>query len=155
MEQHWQRIFAYITGSVVFGLLIVIFTFKLIGYAAYPGWKGYMGLIGFGLIFLNFAYVVNRRFTLKRKNPSRPLSYLMGGLMVLPTLFWIFTKETGLGSSRTLFALVVLASILLGTHFGITSGIKRRAAWLKQKREENREDTPGDLRQPPDELSKN
>ncbi|MDX1672381.1 MAG: hypothetical protein R3211_08560 [Balneolaceae bacterium] len=152
--ENWQRKFAYITGSVVFGLLIIILTHTLFGYVNEPGWVGYLALTGFGLVYLNVSYLFGRRYT-KRTDQSSTLSYLLAALILVPTLLWIYTKETELAESRLVFTLVAIFSAFLGAYFGIRGGIRRRAAYFKNLKESQEGGVSEDLQRPHDQMSGN
>lgn len=149
----WHRPFAYITGSLVFGLLIIVFTNSFLGYVNDPGWIGYAALIAYGLVFVNISYVINMRFTKKNKRPSN-ISYLMAALLILPALVWVYTKNTGLATSRIVFTLTIVFAVFLGAWYGIKAGVRKRAGYLHQLREEQ-DDLPEDLQRRHDKLNKN
>lgn len=149
----WYRTFAYVTASIVFGLLFIIFTNSFLMYVNNPGWVGYTSLFAYGLIFVNLSYGMNRRYNKKLKFPSI-VSYVMATLLILPTLIWIYTKETGLAESRMVFTLTIIFAVYLGAYYGVKSGEKRREDYLRKLREEG-EELPDDLQRPHDDLSKN
>ncbi|MDZ7695276.1 MAG: hypothetical protein U5K69_29870 [Balneolaceae bacterium] len=104
-------------------------------------------------VFVNMSYGMNRRYTKKLKHPSW-ISYLMATLLVLPTLVWIYTKETALAEAHMVFTLTNIFAVYLGAYYGIKSGVKRRAGYLEKLRE-TEEDLPDDLQRPHDKLNKN
>lgn len=150
---YWQRIAAYLTGCIVIGLGLVIFTHSFFRYAAAPGATGYLTLFGFGLVYLNLGFAINRRFMLK-SDPSPALNYLFSFMILVPTLLWIFTKDEGLGDSLITFALTIGFAAFLGTYFGIRRGIARRQHYW-ENRSEYEEEIADDLKRPHDDLSKN
>lgn len=150
---HWQRNFAYITGSIVIGLLLIILTNSFIQYVAYRGTTGYLVLLAFGLVYLNLGFGISRRFVIKAVQMEW-LSYLMAVLIIVPTLLWVFTKDMGLGPARMVFGLTTLFSPLLGTYFGIRRGRVKRAEYIRKAREEDRE-LPDGLKRPHNDLKKN
>lgn len=152
--ENWQRKFAYITGALVFGLLIIILTHTLFGYVNEPGWVGYVSLTGFGLIYLNVSYLFGRRYT-KRTEESPLLSYLLAVLIVSPTFLWIYTKQTALEESRLVFTLVAVFSVFLGAYFGIRGGIRRREIYFNRLRQEREGGISENLQRPHDEMGKN
>lgn len=152
--ESWHRYFAYISGSLVFGLLIIVFTNSFFVYVNNPGWVGYISLIAYGLIFVNISYVMNRQFTKKLKHPS-VASYLMATLLILPTLLWIYTKESPLAESRMVFTLTIIFATYLGAYYGIKAGSRKRVDYLEKLREEQGDDLPEDLQRPHDKLSRN
>ena len=155
MINHWQRIATYLTGCLVIGLAIVVFTHKFFAFANAPGSTGYLTLFGFGLVFLNLGFAINRRFILKSDH-NRALHYLFSFATLAPTLLWIFTKDEGLGSSLITFALTITFAGFLGTYFGIRRGLSRRAQyWEMQSEYEEEQETPDELKRPHDDLSKN
>lgn len=125
--ENWARFFAYATSTLVLGLAIAVFTENFIPYVAAENWVGYVTLLGYGLIYLNLSYGMNRRF-IRKKMKGYSLSYLLGLLLFIPPAFWIYVKDVGLYQGRFLFLFVLLFSVLLGAYFGIQSGIKKRRA---------------------------
>lgn len=150
---NWQRTFAFVTGAFVFGLLFIIISNSYLQYVTYEGTTGYLFLFGFGLIFLNLNFGISRRFTIKALNPDA-VCYSMGFLTLLPTLFWIYTKDVGLGNFQLIFVLTIIFAAFLGTYFGIRRGTIKRAEYI-QKLQEEKQDLPESLRRPHDDLRKN
>jgi drug/metabolite transporter (DMT)-like permease len=150
---NWQRIFAFVSGSIVFGLLLIIISNSYIQYVAKDGTTGYLFLIGFGLVFLNLNFGTSRRFTMKALNLNW-VCYLMAFLTILPTIFWVYTKDVGLGEAQLLFVLTVIFSAFLGTYFGIRRGIVKRQQYIQRLREDEQE-LPESLKRPHDRLNKN
>ncbi len=127
--ENWARFFAYATSMLVLGLAIIVFTENLIPFVTAPNWVGYVSLLGYGLIYLNLSYGMNRRF-IRKKMKGYNLSYLLGFLLFLPPACWVYIKDVGLHEKRLLFLVVILFAVLLGSYFGIHSGIKKRRADL-------------------------
>lgn len=150
---NWQRTFAYITGAFVFGLLLIIISNNYIQYVTHEGSTGYLFLFGFGLVFLNLNYGISRRFTIKALKPQG-ICYTITFLTILPTIFWVYTKDVGLGQFQLIFALTVIFSATLGTFFGIRRGIVKRAEYIRQLRED-KQDLPDSLKRPHDDLNRN
>ncbi len=150
---NWQRTFAFVTGSIVFGLAIILLSNSYIQYVAYEGLTGYLFLFGFGLIFLNLNFGFSSRFMRKEMNASG-FSYLMAFFTILPTLFWVFTKDVGLGEAELIFVMTATFSAFLGSYFGIRRGVVKRAEFIQQLREEE-EDLPNSLKRPHDDLNIN
>lgn len=150
---NWQRIFAFITGAIVFGLLLIIISNSYIQYVAHEGTTGYLFLLGFGLIYLNLNFGLSRRFTIKARDLDW-VSYLMAILTILPTIFWVYTKDVGLGAMQLLFVLTTMFSAFLGTYFGIRRGIVKRNKYIQQLREDD-QDLPDSLKRPHDDLNVN
>lgn len=150
---NWQRIFAFVTGSIVFGLLLILISNSYIQYVAEPGSTGYLFLLGFGLIFLNLNFGTSRRFTMKAVNLDW-VCYLMATFTILPTVFWVYTKDVGLGEAELLFVLTVVFSAYLGSYFGIRRGMVKRQQYIQRLRED-KQDLPESLKRPHDKLSQN
>lgn len=150
---NWQRIFAFTTGAIVFGLLLIIISNSYIQYVAYEGTTGYLFLIGFGLVFLNLNFGISRRFTIKAINLNW-VCYLMAFWTILPTIFWVYTKDVGLGEAELLFVLTVIFSAFLGTYFGIRRGRVKRARYIQQLREDG-QNLPESLKRTHDDLRQN
>lgn len=150
---NWQRVFAFVSGAIVFGMLIIIISHSYIQYVAYEGSTGYLFLFGFGLVFLNINFGISRRFTIKALDLDW-VSYLMAVLTILPTVFWVYTKDVGLGEAQLLFVLTIIFSALLGAYFGIRRGLVKRDKYIQRLREDE-QDLPNSLKRPHDDLSQN
>ncbi|MDX1639581.1 MAG: hypothetical protein R3281_16570 [Balneolaceae bacterium] len=150
----WYRTFAYVTASIVFGLLFIILTNSFFGYVNNPGWVGYVSLFAYGLVFVNLSFGMNRRYIKKRPDPASPAGYVMATLLVTPTLVWIYTKQTALAESRMVFTLTIVFATYLGAYYGIKTGTRKRADYLRKMREEQG-NLPDDLKRLHDDLSKN
>lgn len=150
---NWQRVFAFVTGAIVFGLLLILISNSYIQYVANEDMSGYLFLFGFGLVFLNLNFGISRRFTMKALNLDW-VSYTMAFFTFLPTIFWVYTKDVGLGEAELLFVLTVIFSAFLGTYFGIRRGIAKRQQYIERLREEEQE-LPDSLKRPHDHLSQN
>jgi hypothetical protein len=150
---NWQRIFAYTSGALVLGLVLIIISHNFIRHVAREGTSGLLFLLGFGLVFLNLNFGASRRFVIKAKHLDWAC-YLMAVLTIAPTIFWVYTKDVGLGDSQFLFVIVVAFSALLGTYFGIRRGSVKRAKYIQRLKEEERE-LPVSLRRPHDDLQPN
>lgn len=152
---HWQRNFAYITGSIVIGLLLIVISNSYIQYAGQPGMTGYLVLIAFGLIYLNLAFGISRRFVIKAIDQNW-ICYLMSFLVIAPTLLWVFTKNMGLDEAgRIYFVGTVIFAALLGTYYGIRRGIVKRTKYIQQLSEKEKRDLPDDLKRPHNDVSHN
>jgi len=151
---HWQRVFAYTTGALVIGLLIIVFTNSFLVYVSEPGSTGYLVLLAYGFVFLNLGYGVNRRFALK-SDRIPALHYVLALLMVAPTLGWVYSKDTGLGSQQFVFTATIVFAVFLGTYYGIKKGSARRNAYLRQIFKDREREMPDDLKRPHDDLNKN
>lgn len=151
---NWQRLFAYLTGAVVFGLLLIVISNNYIKYAAYEGTYGYLVQFAFGLVFLNLNFGISRRFIIKALNMDW-FCYLLATLTLLPTLLWTYTKDVGLGDVQLVFVLTIAFAAFLGSYFGIRRGIVKRAQYMQQIRESEDQELPEDLKRPHDRLKKN
>lgn len=150
---NWQRTFAFVSGALVFGLLFILLSNSFIQYVGHEGSTGYLFLFGFGLIFLNLNFGISRRFAIKALNPSG-VAYIMSFLTILPTIFWVYTKDVGLEELQLVFVLTVIFSAFLGTYFGIRRGAVKRQQYIQRLRDE-KQDVPDSLKRPHDDLSKN
>lgn len=139
--ENWSRLFAYATSMLVIGLAIIVFTENLLPYVAAKGWIGYLALMGYGIIYLNLSYGMNRRF-IRRKMKGYKLSYLLGVLLFVPPAIWIYIKDVGLYKNRILFLVILLFAVILGSFFGIKSGIKKRQLDLMIESENNTSPSP-------------
>lgn len=150
---NWQRTFAFVSGALVFGLLLIIISNSYIQYVAYEGTTGYLFLFGFGLVFLNLTFGFSRRYAIKAISPDG-IAYTMAFLTILPTIFWVYTKDVGLGEFQLIFVLTVIFSAFLGTYYGLRRGAIKRQQYIDRLREE-KQDLPDSLRRPHDDLSSN
>lgn len=150
---NWQRTFAFVSGALVFGLLFIIISNSFIQYVSNPGSTGYLFLFGFGLVFLNLNFGITRRYAIKAINPDG-IAYAMTFLTILPTIFWVYTKDVGLGELQLVFVLTVIFSAFLGTYYGLRRGAIKRNKYIQRLREE-KQDLPDSLKRPHDDLSKN
>jgi len=150
---NWQRTFAFISGSLVLGLLFIVISHSFIHHAGREGTAGYLFLLGFGLVYLNLNFGISRRFVIKAVDLNW-VCYLMAVLTVTPTIFWVYTKDTGLGQSELEFILVTIFSAFLGMYYGIRRGLAKRALYIRQLREDEQE-LPDSLKRPHDDLSRN
>lgn len=150
---NWQRAFAFISGSLVLGLLLIVISHNFIHYVDQEGTTGYLFLLGFGLVYLNLNFGISRRFIIKAAGLNW-MCYLMACLTIAPTIFWVYTKDVGLGQSELLFVVVTIFSAFLGTYFGIRRGLVKRTIYIRQLREDEQE-LPDSLKRPHDDLSPN
>lgn len=150
---NWQRIFAFVTGSIVFGLVLILISNSYIQYVANEGTSGYLFLFGFGLVYLNLNFGTSRRFAMKAVNLDW-VCYLMAFFTILPTIFWVYTKDVGLGEAELLFTVTVVFSAFLGAYFGIRRGLVKRQKFIQQLREED-QDLPDALKRAHDRLNQN
>jgi len=151
---NWQRSFAFISGAVVLGLLLIVISHNFIQYVAWQGMAGYLFLIGFGLVFLNLNFGFSRRYTIKAPE-EQWVCYLMAVLTFAPTVFWVYTKDVKLGDAQLIFVLTVIFSAFLGTFFGIRRGAAKRKIYLQRLQERKEEDLPDSLKRPHDDINKN
>lgn len=151
---NWHRIFAYVTGAIVFGLLLILISHNFIQYVAREGATGYLFLLGFGLIFLNLNFGISRRFVIKTAKGNW-VCYLMAFLTFLPSVFWVYTKDMGLGDTESVFIMTVVFAAFLGSYFGIRRGSVKREQYIRQITEEEKRDLPDELKRPHDDLNKN
>ncbi|NGP89147.1 hypothetical protein [Fodinibius halophilus] len=150
---NWQRTFAFVTGSIVFGLAIILVSNSYIQYVAAEGSTGYLFLFGFGLVYLNLNFGFSRRFMMKAFNINW-ICYLMAFFTILPTIFWVYTKDVGLAETELVFVLTTIFSAFLGAYFGIRRGVVKRAKYIQRLREE-KEELPDSLKRPHDDLNIN
>lgn len=143
---NWQRIFAYVTGAIVFGLALILISQDYIQYVAREGTTGYLFLLGFGLIFLNLNFGMGRRFVIKAMRADW-VCYVMAALTVLPSIFWVYTKDVGLGDAESLFIMTIVFAAFLGGYFGTRRGAVKREKYIRQLTEEEQRDLPDDLKE--------
>lgn len=150
---NWQRTFAFTSGSLVLGLLLIVISHNFIQYVNQEGTAGLLFLLGFGLVYLNLNFGISRRFIIKEANLNW-ICYLMAVFTIGPTIFWVYTKDVGLGQSELLFVIVTIFSAFLGTYFGIRRGLVKREIYIQRLREDEQE-LPDSLKRPHDDLSRN
>lgn len=146
------RAFAYISGSLVTGVLIYMFTSTFLIHTERPDWIGTLVLAGYGLIYLNVSFVLSRRFTGKTALfPGFP--YLIAFLLVIPAVILSeLTEKFLFHRSLLILAVVLLAASALGARFGIQKGEARRT---RQTTDKNEPGLSSDLRRPHNHISKN
>lgn len=145
---NWHRLFAYLTAAIVLGLVVIILTQAFLSYVEDPTWVGLVALFCYGVAFLYVSFTLNKRFTQKRRFPSL-FSYLLAGLLTLPTLLWIYLADDKLVNTRYLFTAVIVFSAGLGAYYGIKVGMKKREAYLEQNRPNDSEKNIPDGRNRP------
>jgi|SRR5699024_5130060 len=150
----WQRIFAFISGSIVFGLVIIVVSHNFIQYVEEPGSTGYLFLLGFGLVYLNINFAISRRFSVKAPKEVW-VCYLMALFTIVPTIFWVYTRDVGLVDLELSFVGAIIFSAFLGAFFGIRRGRAKRQVYLKRIREEQEQQMPDELKRPHEDLSSN
>jgi len=149
---NWPRTFAYCSFIAVIGLAVVVLSEEFIQFIEYPGWEGYAALFGYGIIYLNFSFVLTKRY-LTKSFTSEEFAYLLALLLVAGPLMWIFIKDLEISTAgEVLFIGDVAAGALIGAYFGIKRGVIRRAAYVENLREYREEN---ELKRPHDDLSRN
>lgn len=146
------RAFAYVSGSLVTGVLIYMFTSTFLIYTERPDWIGTLVLAGYGLIYLNVSFVLSRRFTGKTALfPNFP--YLIAFLLVVPAVVLSeLTEKFLFHRSLLILAIVLLAASVLGARFGIQKGEARRSLKTSEK---NDPGLSSDLKRPHNHISRN
>lgn len=149
---NWQRVFAYSTGAIVLGILLIILTYSWIPYTGMEGTTGYLVLLAYGFVYLNLGFGISRRYSMKTQFP-RPENYLFTTLLAVPTVIWVFTRDEGLQQATILlFVATILFGLWLGTYYGIRRGLAKRQQIIEQLHEEeersNKREGPENLKQP-------
>ncbi|HKJ44264.1 MAG TPA: hypothetical protein VJ991_00430 [Balneolales bacterium] len=124
--ENGARVFAYVTFSTMIGIAIYLFTHRLFIYVESPGIIGIVALAGFFLVYGNMAFALARRFVSKAmKGVNFP--YVLGLLLVVPTMLYIaFQPQTGVHKSMPVLFMDLAIAGLLGSFWGIKSGLKKR-----------------------------
>lgn len=126
------RLFAYIPTAFTIGMLVYIFTNLFYTFAQRPDWIGTLVLLGYGLVYLSVTHTVSRRFV-RKTNTHFYLPYVLGGLMVMPTFFFVFFHEKfATVQEQVMFLLMVTAGTMVGAWLGIKNGLKQREKLIQQ-----------------------
>jgi len=150
--ENWQRAFAYSTFIMVIGLAIVIFSEEFVQFIQYPGWRGYAALFGYGIVYLNFAYVLTKRFVTKTAQFDN-YAYVLAILMVSGPVFWTFLKDLKLlPYGQFLFIADITIASLTGAFFGIKQGLIKKKDYFRRIREQQMEN---EMKRPHDNINKN
>lgn len=148
----WPRAFAYSTFALTIGLAIVVFTEEFIRLVQVPGTEGYLASIAYGLVYMNFGFVVSKRFTTKTPRLVE-VSYLLTAMLLVGPFVWIFIKDLGLtDSGRLIFLMDVVVGAYIGAYFGIRRGEAKREEYFEALKERYKQN---DMKRPHDDLSKN
>jgi len=152
LMENWYRAFAYSMFIMVIGLAIVVFTEEFIRFIQAPGWQGYTAAFGYGLVYLNFAFVMTKRYTTKVQHQEH-IAYMLAALLLVGPLIWVFLKDLNLTSAGRFYFLSDIAfGCLIGAWFGIKRGAVKHQRYLELMKEYEKEN---DLDRPHDDLSRN
>lgn len=132
--QNGARFFAYSTWSLMISLAIIIFTHQFIRYMEQSITITAVILIGFGALYVNLAFAAIKRFIKKVPAPTN-LHYLLGGVILLPPLFWIWLTAEPFTESELLMILILIISIATGVFYGNRAGIKARYEYVQKLKE--------------------
>lgn len=137
-KQHIARAFAFTGATLLIGVVVFFFTQGLIPFIELPDIAGTVFALGFFLIFLNLSFGMSRRFCSRTFEMER-FPYILGGVLILPTLFLSFLTErlSGISSLAIFFSLIATASFI-GVFFGIKSGRRRRDKLIREALETGR-----------------
>ena len=150
--ENWQRTFAYSTFIMVIGLAVIVFSETFVRFVQLPGWRGYTALFGYGIIYLNFSYVLTKRFVTKTSQ-FKEYAYILALLMVTGPIFWTFLKDLELMPyGQFLFAADITFASLTGAYFGIRRGLTKREEYVQRLKQEQVEN---DMKRPHDNINKN
>jgi ABC-type Fe3+-siderophore transport system permease subunit len=118
-QQTIARTFTYATSAFLIGAMFYLFTNNLISLTYRPDLLGTFILVAYGFVFGNITYLVTRRYV-RKPYTFEPFSWLIGLIVVFPTLFLIRLK----GDVFPVFQdeLIYSAVILLGTAAGTWKG---------------------------------
>ncbi len=135
--QSTPRAFAYGNATLFLGVIIFFFTQELIPFVEREGWLGTSFTAGFTLVFINLSFVISRRFC-KKALDMEFFPYLIGFILVLPTLFFThITERFDLLQAQLFFSVLITAGSMFGAYFGIQKGLRLRDEYLSERAEEN------------------
>ncbi len=157
MLDNLPRFSFYLSGVFLLSAAFTIFTSELLFLITDTSFKGTAFLIGFGLVYMNIVFVTSRRF-MRRLDGATPAPYVIGLLVAVPPVIWIFIYDSPLDAQqRIIFAIVMALACSFGAYFGHSAGLKAQVVF-QQKLEEYLRNTgrlPDDLKRPHDNLNKN
>ncbi|MEX1063274.1 MAG: hypothetical protein WEC12_06695 [Balneolaceae bacterium] len=129
-----SRIFAYTTWVVMISLAIIVFTNNFLVYIADPDWIGLVALLGFGFIYLNFSYFINKRY-IRKVLQKTSIHYLLALLIFLPPAAWVIFISDRISGGRILFLVVIAFACGLGAVYGYRAGKRQQQKQLDRLRE--------------------
>lgn len=126
IQQQVARAFAFTGATLLIGVVVFFITQGMIPFVELPDIAGAVILAGFVLVFLNLSLTMGRRFC-SRTFELENFPYLLGFVLVLPTLILSFLTERLTGfSSYLLFSATIILSAQAGAWIGIKSGRRKR-----------------------------
>lgn len=150
--ENWQRAFAYSTFIMVIGLAIVLFSEELVQFVQYPGWRGYAAIFGYGIVYLNFAYVLTKRFVTKTAE-FNSYAYVLAILLISGPVFWTFLKDLKLQPyGQFLFIADIAVASITGAYFGIKRGLIKQKEHFRRIREQQ---IGNEMKRPHDTINRN
>ncbi|HKJ31260.1 MAG TPA: hypothetical protein VKA34_05495 [Balneolales bacterium] len=146
--ENGPRVFAYATFSTMIGIAIYLFTHQLFRFVQSQGIISVIALAGFFIIYGNMAYAIAKRFDAKAmKGVNFP--YVLGLLLVVPTMLYIFFQpQAGVRSAMPLLFVVLAVAGLLGSFLGIKSGLKKRDRLIREYQQSQKEKNGQSVKQP-------
>lgn len=132
--QDKARLFAYSTWVIMISLAIMIFSDQFLHLISEPGWSGLFILFCFGLIYMNLTFNAIKRYIRKVPAPTQA-HYLLGGLIFLPPIVWMFFVRQTITSNELLLIGVLALSCGLGIFYGNRSGIRARYEYIQKIKE--------------------
>lgn len=126
------RLFAYTTWVIMISLAIIVFTNSFLVYVTYPDWQGLVALLAYGFIYLNFSYIVSKRFIRKVVGETRS-HYLIALLILIPPAIWASFISEEIEGSRFIFTLIIAFSCGLGAFYGHRAGRREQQNYLEKQ----------------------
>lgn len=120
-----SRLFAYTTWVLMISLAIIIFTDSFLIYANDPGWVGLLTLLAFGFIYLNFSYLLVKRF-IRKIIEDTSLHFILAFLIYLPPAVWVGLFSENIEGARFIMLVVLAFSCILGAIYGYKSAKKEQ-----------------------------
>lgn len=151
--ENWPRAFAYTAGSLTIGGAIYIFTHGFFRFVEHGLLVSFITLLCFAIIFGNMAYVIARRFDRKVLH-GVTYPFVLGITLVLPSIiFIIMNPKNGVAGMQPVLFAVLIGSTLVGSYFGIRSGLRKRNELLSTLQDGDR--VPDSLKHPGKSISSN
>ncbi len=136
--QDSSRVFSYMTWVIMISLGIILTTNPFLGYVNDPSYIGLGALLGFGFIYLNFTYLIIKRFIKKVPAPTN-MHYGLAVAIFLPAALWILTISEQASGAELILIVILAFSCGLGAFYGNRSGIKARYEYIQMLKEKQAE----------------
>lgn len=122
-QQKLARTFSYTTTAFLIGATFYLFTSNLLVFTHRPDWLGTLMLLLYGLAYGNMTYLMTRRY-LRREFTFEPFSYIIGLIVIFPTIFLVRLKGDVFPTiqAEVIFLAVIIAGAAIGCWKGRQKG---------------------------------